>query len=86
VTYTWFKSDAVLMDSRILHCPKCQSSKRVVFDQLSFRFIRYRQTGSIQEVQCPQCGFYIPGRNALNAATMAEAIDRQQKFEELLKQ
>jgi ribosomal protein S26 len=70
----------------MLHCPKCQSSETVDFDTLNSRFVRYRQTGSIRELQCPQCGFFIPGRNALNAATMAEAVDRQRRFEELLKQ
>jgi hypothetical protein len=58
----------------------------VDFDTLSFRFIRHRQTGSIREWQCPKCGFFIPGRNAVTAATMAEAIECQRKFEELLKQ
>jgi len=69
----------------MLHCPKCEFSEMVDFGTLHYRFIRYRQTGSIREWQCPKCGFFIPGRNALNAATMAEAIERQRKFEELLK-
>jgi len=74
------------MEMRTLHCPKCQSSEAVDFNALHFRFISYRQTGSICEFQCPKCGFFIPGRNALNAATLAEAVDRQEEFEKLLKQ
>ena len=74
------------MEARVLHCPKCQASETVDFEKLRFRYIRYHQTSSIQELQCPKCGFFIPGRNALNAAAMAEAIDRQRQFDELLKQ
>lgn len=81
----WMLGIIVRMANRILHCPKCQTSESVNFDTLNFQFINYRKTGSIREYQCPKCGFFIPGRNALNAATMAEAIDRQRQFEELLK-
>lgn len=69
---------------RVLHCPKCQSSQEVDFDTIPFRFVNHRQTGSMREIQCPKCGFFIPGRNALNAASMRDAIKRQKRFEELL--
>src|SRR2546423_770293 len=70
----------------MLHCPKCRTSQEVDFEVLNFRFVRYAQTGSIREFECPKCGFFIPGRNAMSAATMEEAVERQRKFEELLKQ
>ena len=71
---------------RVLHCPKCQTSQEVDFDTIPFRFVSRRQTGSIREIQCPKCGFFIPGRNALNAVSMKDAIDRQKKFEEIRRQ
>ena len=69
---------------RVLHCPKCHASQKVDFETMPFRLVNRRQTGSIREVQCPQCGFYIPGRNAANALSLKDAIERQNKFEELL--
>jgi hypothetical protein len=67
---------------RVLHCPKCRTSQEVDFDTIPFRFINRPQTGSMREIQCPKCGFFIPGRNALNAASMRDAIKRQKRFEE----
>jgi RNase P subunit RPR2 len=69
---------------RVLHCPKCHKSQKVDFETLPFRFVNRRQTGSMNEVRCPKCGFFIPGRNALNASSMRDAIERQKKFEELI--
>ena len=70
---------------RVLYCPKCHTSQKVDFESLPFRFVNRRQTGSMREVQCPHCGFYIPGRNAINASSMKEALKRQKEFEELLR-
>jgi hypothetical protein len=69
---------------QVLHCPKCHKSQKVDFETIPFRFVNYRQTGSIREVRCPQCSFFIPGRNAANASSMKDAVERQKKFEELL--
>jgi len=32
------------MKAGVLNCPKCQSSEKVDFERLSFRFVRYRKT------------------------------------------
>jgi len=69
---------------RVLHCPKCRTSQKVDFETIPCRFVNYPQTGSIREIKCPECGFYIPGRNAMNASSMQDALKRQKEFEALL--
>jgi len=68
----------------MLYCPRCRASEWVDFKGLRFMFVRHKHTGSIRKWQCPKCSFYIPGRIAISATSIEEAVEWQKQFDELV--